>query len=99
MGRVRLHNSHQRGQVAHGELTFAGGEHECTFYGTAGDVVQINDANLGVNVFVDVYRPDGSFECFGGNCTLTQTGTHTILISGNGPTATGNYSIEISIVI
>ena len=69
-----------------------------TFSGTAGDVILGHDQDLAGSAapFMEVDNPNGSQLCFVETgfftCTLTQTGTQTVL-AYNGGTQTGKFSM------
>jgi hypothetical protein len=84
----------------------ATGQMDCwTFAGTLGDQVRVRVTESSGTIFAqqEVVRPSGTTVCgLNGNqdatCTLSSTGTHTVLVRDNSGTNLGNYRISIQIL-
>ena len=77
------------------------------FTGTSGNVVRVRvtETSGSLLALTDVVRPDGTAQAFpctattsaDFTCTLSQTGTHTIVVRDNAGTNTGGYRVEIGV--
>ncbi|OIN85548.1 MAG: hypothetical protein AUJ12_09035 [Alphaproteobacteria bacterium CG1_02_46_17] len=84
------------GQTFNGSLS-ENGLDSFQITGSAGQDVVIFGSSASYGVYIQVYKPDGSYWTYGSNrfyATLPDSGTYTVIVYANSDTATGPYNLR-----